>query len=198
MSQLEFDFMQSKPARVIGLAGTRGSGKDWIGRKLQELDSNVVLLAFADDLKKEIAEAIGHPLDYVESHKEEFRPLLQVWGTEYRRDFCLESYWLDKMSERLKGVPSGATVVITDVRFNNEVDFIHSLGGQVLRISRAGVIRELEDVDFHRSEKAIETLPTDGTVINDPDQPQVLEQVLNNILNECPVTEPTTIPMQLA
>ena len=56
-------------------------------------------------------------------------------------------------------------VCITDVRFPNEVELIHSLGGKVIRIDRDGC----QPVNGHASETAVDgmedcTLTNNGTI----------------------------------
>lgn len=53
------------------------------------------------------------------------RQIMQWWGTEYRRksSFGYDAYWLDIVKDVIDKNPN-ISYVITDVRFNNEADFI--------------------------------------------------------------------------
>jgi Domain of unknown function (DUF1937) len=54
------------------------------------------------------------------------RQILQWWGTEYRRSQN-DGYWLGGLSEKLDPLPETQSVVITDCRFVNEVNFVKFL-----------------------------------------------------------------------
>lgn len=63
------------------------------------------------------------------------RFILQQWGTEYRREWCGHSnYWIDLVRPKLVSTPN---VVVTDVRFVNEISCVRDAGGKLLRIVRA-------------------------------------------------------------
>jgi hypothetical protein len=146
---------------VIGVSGKKRSGKDTFFQMLEKHSSvPVYRLAFADTLKNEIYEMILKPdglersmLDNDET-KEQFRILLQWWGTEYRRRLFRDDYWLVKLSEQLEPYKDqDVIVVVTDVRFPNEFNFIKSIGGLMVRISRPGLT---SSTDSHVSEIALD------------------------------------------
>lgn len=60
------------------------------------------------------------PIGWVNHHKTELRPLLQWWGTSYRRGQD-KQYWIKKMIPILKEYEN---VFIDDCRFINEADFL--------------------------------------------------------------------------
>ena len=146
---------------VIGVSGKKRSGKDTFFQMLEKHSSvPVYRLALADTLKNEIYERILKPdglersmLDN-DATKEQFRTLLQWWGTEYRRRLFRDDYWLAKLSEQLEQYKDqDAIVVITDVRFPNEFSFIKSIGGLMVRVSRPGLPNA---TDPHPSEVALD------------------------------------------
>jgi hypothetical protein len=61
------------------------------------------------------------------------REILQLWGT-WRRDTISHRYWLDQVARQINALPLGSKVVITDVRYGNEADFIVNEGGVLVRI----------------------------------------------------------------
>lgn len=73
------------------------------------------------------------------------RKLLQLWGTNYRRNQD-PTYWLKKM----RFVP-GVKYVITDTRFQNEVDLAKLFGAYAIKINPVGFPEK--EVDTHVSEK---------------------------------------------
>lgn len=51
------------------------------------------------------------------------RWLMQSYGTDFRRNSDA-NYWLDRMSEKIDTLPSDEHVVISDVRFENESEYV--------------------------------------------------------------------------
>lgn len=132
------------------------------------LDMQIRLYAFADALRSEVRtacarmgsqyelieqwKAAGIVPDWVTCDEPKPRSLLQWWGTEYRRSKDAD-YWVKRLDKTLtEHKPEVA--LITDVRFPNEVDYIHSRGGYVVECVRTG------DPDFavhpHWSETALD------------------------------------------
>jgi len=148
--------------KLIGLTGKKRSGKDAV---FNTLDSpGVMRAAFGDNLKREISHITGFPVWRVEKEKESLRLLLQAWGAEFRRKFCGADYWIKAMNADLQSLKqAGAkTVIITDVRFPNEADFIKGRGGTVVRVAR-----NHDTTDQHSSETAMDKYPGDYTLNND-------------------------------
>lgn len=85
------------------------------------------------------------------------RRLLQLWGTEFRRDSDPQ-YWIDRERESL---PQDGNFVYTDVRFPNEYEMVRSLGGLVFRVERDGV-----KGNGHVSESYWPTFAHDGAIQN--------------------------------
>jgi hypothetical protein len=62
------------------------------------------------------------------------RTLLQWWGTDYRRKQDPD-YWVKRLTETLER-EQPEVALITDVRFPNEADAIHAMGGKVVKVTR--------------------------------------------------------------
>src|SRR6185369_9164711 len=108
---------------VIGISGKKQSGKDTLAKHIANLSTlPVTRLAFADALKEEVAKACGVAVQFVELNKEDFRPMLQWWGTDFRRKFNGDNYWVNKLLLKLNeyGNDKPEIVVIPDVRFQSE------------------------------------------------------------------------------
>lgn len=158
--------------KLIGLTGYARSGKDTIGSRLVN-EHGFVRVAFADAVRdatytlnpqlsydrdvwtvQEIVDQ--HGWEWCKTHVPEIRRLLQVMGTEVGRGIFGESSWTDiavrKIAEyaNVESLVVGVTakVVVTDVRFANEADLIHDLGGQVWKVERSG----FGPVNAHASE----------------------------------------------
>lgn len=174
--QLEFPFAASKPAAIIGLAGRRGVGKNTVARVAGELDPSVVELSFGAFVKDEVAEVINHSRVWLDEHKEQLRPLLQAWSTEWRRDLCDEDYWVKRLAEQLNTVPDESIVFITDVRFANEAEFIRGRGGVVVRVQREQWERPPEMVDLHASEMSVDRCRPDAQFNNSGPTPESIRK----------------------
>lgn len=130
-----------KNKHIIAIAGNARSGKDTLGKNicelLREYDINAATYSFADQLKAEVdsflKETIGISA-YTTDDREKIiiRPFLVFWGTEIRRKMN-HSVWIDKLNETIK---DDEVAVITDLRFENEFDFVKANGGLVVYLTR--------------------------------------------------------------
>lgn len=166
---------------IIGLSGKKKSGKNTVS-KLIATNTNlkVVEIAFADALKQEVARACGVTVVYVEENKDNFRLILQGWGTDYRRKLCNDNYWILAVQNKLRTIEADV-VVVTDVRFINEYNWLNrNMGAVLVRIARPDI-----QIDDHVSESALDKVSNwhhiilNSTTIDDL-VPQVKE-LLNKI-----------------
>jgi hypothetical protein len=150
--------------KIIAISGKKHSGKDTAARVIMETlgDVPMVRIAFADALKEEVAKVCGVTVDYIELNKDIFRPILQWWGTEWRRNMFGDNYWIDRLFDKVDVAPADV-IVITDVRFKNEYDAIQSWQGtkMMLRIERA-----FTGGDMHSSETQLDGTPFDYRLTN--------------------------------
>lgn len=138
---------------IVGVLGFIGSGKGTVGEILAE-GKKFVPLSFADSLKDATSTIFGWDRallegDTVESR--EFREtvdsfwskkfskditpryILQYFGTEVCRNNLLDSIWVDSLERKIL---QHENVVITDVRFNNEIIFLKKLGATLIQVNR--------------------------------------------------------------
>lgn len=138
---------------IIGLTGPAGSGKDTVREILAK--HGYYGMALADPIRemlKPLLLACGVDLIWMTArHLKEkpmpvlgvsYRHLAQTLGTEWGR--TLEpDFWLRIAAASMAEVSictfGPPCFVISDVRFPNEAEWIHDLGGQVWRIDRPGV-----------------------------------------------------------
>ena len=167
------------PMILLGLSGKKQSGKNTVARLIaQHSKGSVYELGFADALKIEVATACGVPLDYLEEQKSRFRPILQWWGTEFRRYDDLD-YWIRKVGTKLiESSYKPDVAIITDCRFVNEAEAVRSWNGVMVRVLRT---TELQNHDPHSSETALDSYKHDFTLINDGH----LGELSANILTLC-------------
>lgn len=67
-----------------------------------------------------------------------YRQLLQIVGTDILRDHFSKDVWLVPL---IQEVEAGGKIVVSDARFQNEVDLVHDLGGTSYEIVRPGTVQ---------------------------------------------------------
>ena len=138
---------------IIGLVGFAGSGKGTVADYLVT-KHNYVKMAFADPLKDAAAAMFGWPRHMLEGDTEPSRIFrekadpfwtekfsdtftpriaLQKLGTEAGRNVFHQNIWIYAIENRVR---QHKNVVISDVRFSNEIEAIVKWGGHILRIKR--------------------------------------------------------------
>lgn len=165
---------------LIGLAGTKRSGKDTVARYLRERHG-FAHESFAGPIRRFAADVLGLTADELESCKEEPvgwldgmtpRKLMQLVGTEGGRDLIHPQLWIRSAMRRASMHTHGAGVVLSDVRFPNEAEAIRYSGGKVVRLVGRGVIG-----DSHVSEEPLPVRLVDFELRNDSDFGALFEQV---------------------
>ena len=136
---------------IIGLVGFIGSGKGTVGEILEQ--KGFIKDSFAKPLKDACSVMFGWPREMLEGDtevsrkwreepdsfwSEKFgrpftpREALQKMGTEAGRNVFHDDIWVISLLNRAKG----KDVVVTDVRFKNEINYIQDNGGIVVRVKR--------------------------------------------------------------
>lgn len=129
---------------IFGFSGKMGSGKNYISEKIfipmfeRAFPGRKILpVAFADHLKiNTIVKYNLNRTDVYNIKPVEVRKLLQTEGTENGRNKYGNDIWIRYLSEwiyilKQKGITD---FVITDCRFQNEVNWINENKGKVIRI----------------------------------------------------------------
>lgn len=143
---------------LIGIAGTKNSGKDTFANRFK-LYMPCITRSFAEPLKRTCQQLylLSDEQLYDREKKEEIdlrwgispRQIFQQFGTDYIRNQLDPNFFLKHFEFWYKKQSSEVNIIIPDVRFQNEVDLIHRLGGKVIYIYRP----HLNDkVDLHESE----------------------------------------------
>jgi len=161
---------------IIGVSGYAGAGKDTVGAYLQKC--GWIRVAFADKLKelaielnpclfpvgKELRDLVKQygSLDGAKGYVPEVRQYLQDLGVSMR-DILWPDIWIDAAMKTVhEEIEQGHNVVITDVRFPNELQAIRELGGEVWRVNRRGHA----PVNGHVSETALDSAVFDLVLEN--------------------------------
>ena len=160
-----------KMKRLYGIGGKKRSGKNMLAREITleatRSGKTVEMFAFADPIKNCLAEIFKyemHPMYFTEDRYKDHqvrvsgaksmsvREILQIVGTECFRDNIDPSFWIRRAFERYKQSQADI-VIITDVRFENEVDMINTHGTSIL-VERTGHTSD----DSHRSETELDKI----------------------------------------
>jgi len=151
--------------KLLGLTGKKKVGKDTVYTMLRKQYPKLrtIRVGFADALKQEVSAAIGKPISYIDANKDNFRLILQGWGTDFRRKLCGEDYWTDKLLKKLVSLDDTQLdlVVVADVRFHNEAKMIQDVGGKIWRI-----VRDNGTEDKHASEVEQLSIKVDFVIYN--------------------------------
>lgn len=169
--------------KIIGISGKKKSGKSTIAELIDLYHPNVKILNFADAVKEQVAHAVGCDIEHINSHKDNFRLILQGWGTDYRRKMFGEDYWVKIWMQGVDTIarqhPS-CLLVCADVRFDNEVSAIEQLSGQIWKVYRD------EDIimsDFHVSECCLDEHEFDVVISNNGTK-EDLANTVRKLLNQ--------------
>lgn len=111
------------------------------------------------------------------------RELMRWWGTEYRRHQD-DLYWIRKMAQWIETVfAQGITsIVITDVRFINEADFIRAAGGSIWKVRRTQA--DMKSAN-HQSEAEIELIWSDKAIDNNGSITDLASEIHGAIAARC-------------
>ena len=152
---------------LIGISGKAGAGKDTLGKYLCD-EYRCLHYYFAKPLKEGAKVMFALTDDQIANKEVPIEPwgisprkIWQLLGTEVGRGID-PAIWIKNAEMFIKSVP-GRTVVITDVRFDNEATFIRNRGGAVINI-----IRDKEDIyeSRHSSEGGLSEDNIDLTIKN--------------------------------
>lgn len=193
---------------IIGLVGFIGSGKGTV-RDILVREHGYHGFAFADALKDAVATIFMWPRGLLEgdsnasrAFRERVDPwwsnklgyevtprlILQKMGTEACRTGIADNIWIAALEKRIHGYQD---VVISDVRFPNEINFIRSVGGSIIRVRRGQDpiwyndamstntigINTMDQYNVHESEWAWIGQRVDYTMVND----STLENLKDNV-----------------
>lgn len=217
--------MTDKKPLVVGFVGFISSGKDTAADYLVNYHQ-FRRDSFANALKDAVSAVFGWDRVLLEGRTAESREwrekvdtwwadrlsmpnltprwVLQHWGTEVCRQGFHDDIWIASLEHRI--LKTRDNIVITDVRFPNEITAIRNAGGIVVRIKRgpdpewyqdainvnAGPTNmswaiskwKIEELKIHASETAWVGLPTDATINNDSTIDHLFSQLEQLIKNQ--------------
>lgn len=167
--------------KVICISGKAGHGKDTAAQFLKEqleLGENSVLITHYGDLVKYVCKTF---FDWDGQKNEAGRELLQTVGTDIIRSEDPD-YWVRFVADMLGFFKTAWDyVLIPDVRFANEVEYLIKSGFDVthMRIVRDNYVSELtEEQQNHPSETALDDYIPDIYVHNSGYRGEFYENLL--------------------
>jgi len=169
---------------LIGIIGLKGSGKDTLGDLLVQ-HHDFVKVAYADPIKLAVCEMLGVELsDYDEFKRSPFKST-QGDICVHGRDFVVgvgmmmrnnnENQFIEYVN---KCIDCNKNTVITDVRFQNEVDHIRALGGTIIEVQREGCSAA------HHITEALPGTGASDVVLDNTGTIEELNNKLTEVLNE--------------
>lgn len=132
-----------KKPKLIGIAGFKHSGKNTAAQAIPDR----IEMAFADPVKRMLLTGLGltHAQLYDQAFKEvpmpEYdgltpRELMVSLGSGWGRQ-VLSDMWVRAVARQIEKARSeGCTIVVTDVRMENEAQMIRDQGGVILHLRR--------------------------------------------------------------
>lgn len=127
--------------KIIGISGPARSGKDTLGDNfleiLQEWGIKCNKQSFANQLRIETDDFLQKTLGISaftqkDEEKNIIRPFLVTWGTHVRRKLDPD-IWIKSVE---KSLTDDSVTIISDVRFENEFQWIKDMGGYCVFVDR--------------------------------------------------------------
>tara|TARA_B100000524_G_C23590689_1_gene348910 strand:- start:49 stop:669 length:621 start_codon:yes stop_codon:yes gene_type:complete len=173
---------------IIGICGYKGSGKDTLADFLVN-NENYIKIAFADFIRNALMKLFDWDESDFNPDKKELkdpywgvtpRKMCQEIGTEFLRYHCKDfistefklpngevyngTFHIKRINKeiiKLLEIDPKGNIIFSDIRFQDELDYIKKLGGFIIRVSRNNIstnefsnhiseknILELKNVDF--------------------------------------------------
>ena len=200
---------------IIGVCGFIGSGKDTAADYLVNFHG-FRRDSFANTLKDAVANVFGWDRTLLEGRTAEARAwreqvdtwwaerlgmphltprwILQYWGTEVCRQGFHDDIWIASVENKMR--KTSDNIVISDVRFPNEIKAIHNAGGIVIWVQRGDLpswhimaakanngdifaAEKLKALGVHASETAWVGRDIDHVISNNSSIDDLYEQIKN-------------------
>ena len=162
---------------IIGLVGNKNVGKDTVADYF--VKHGFKKITFASSLKKATGELFNWDERQLNEDKEIIdknwgiapRRILQILGTEFLREYCKDiidtsisynnekkvfSYHIKKLFlDNKNDIIMNKNIIISDIRFLNEYNFVKWIGGKIIKINR-----NVKNNDFsnHKSEISVNNI----------------------------------------
>lgn len=160
--------------RLIGFCGYKGVGKTEAAKTLID-NLGYTDVQFSGALKTMLESylqyvGVENTKDYTDglfkNHRsryfcdKDFRHIMQSLGTDWGRNMVGQDFWIRAWNMKIKNLER---IVVSDVRFPDEVETIRDKGGIIIKIHRPKYL----NLDEHESEQNFPNLRHDYEVVND-------------------------------
>lgn len=164
---------------LIGIHGPLNGGKDTAANYIQaKFPERYRRYAFAKPLKEACMVMFGFTADQMEDRalKEQEDPFwgfsprraTQLLGTEFGRNMLRKDVWIKRAElEHRRNLELGRGTIITDVRFENEAEWLRAQSDSLLIHLNVVNLGERDARYNHESELGISPHPSHFNVIND-------------------------------
>ena len=175
--------------KIIGLSGKLGAGKNYIAEKIIAPyftnNYSILIIGFGDQVKQELyARDPELTYDLLYDYKtHESRQKLQHYATENGRDKYNEDMWIRGLDMQIETFQrrscKDTLIIICDVRFINEAEYIKQKKGILFRIEASlrtqarywkeagGNLQIHQLISNHASEKNLDKYTFDYIINND-------------------------------
>lgn len=171
--------------RLIGVTGRARSGKDTV-TQFVIAHTGGYQYSFAEPLRRML---LGLGIDmhdpYWIARKEQVIPalgasprkMMQTLGTEWGRGLINKDLWLIMAKQYL--LSNGPGMVISDVRFENEADWVRKNGGLLIHVTRD----DAPEVSAHVSEAGVVFVEGTDVLIENNDSLESLQAKVQAVLD---------------
>ena len=187
--------------KLIGLSGKLGSGKNYIAEKViaphYKDKYNILIIGFGDQVKNELyARDLELTYDVLYDRKTfASRKKLQEYATENGRDKYNKDMWIRGLDLQIqtfcKRSPKECLIIICDVRFQNEAEYIKKHNGKLFRVfspfrteqrywQESSNENEFNKISIHQSEIDLDNYKFDYIIKNDLHELNL--NLINNII----------------
>ena len=179
---------------IVGITGKKFNGKDTLGNHLVS-KYGYIRIAFADPLKEVLktvfnfndAQLYGESKETIDEYwKVTPRTVMQYVGTDMFRNQMGKiipnigtNIWIEVIKRKILDIwKTNPTqkIVLTDLRFPNEINLIKELGGIIIRVKRNIDKSEDEFVVIHESETYIDMFDVDYDFENNQSKDMLYEK----------------------
>ena len=151
-------------------------------------------IAVQDSINKRLEEFTFVPANFYEDKTDITRALLQLYGTNIARNRFDDHFWIKKLAERINEDDYNDVIIVTDVRFPNEIDDIREyVKGRTIvpvrierDIDRDSVAKE------HPSETALDEYPMFEWVVDNNGTLEDLREASKTVTSG--ILDPNMIP----
>lgn len=180
---------------IIGLTGIAHSGKDFAANIIDNNYTSVWKMAFADPIKEACKSLYN--LDYDQLYDQDLKDKVdERWGLSPRQMFQFigdvmraqdKDFFVKNMKQRIEEKLTYGNVkyiIVTDVRYDNEAEFLNLINGKIIKIVR----HDSKTTQYydHSSEKGISKHLVSSIISNDctPEFENKVVIVIDSLFNK--------------